>query len=233
MHLHTSERSDVHALDEENVSGLVFHFGFDGSSFIFPSLRITSWPTFVVACFIVIVICLSERYLTYLMSTKWTPLRIKSPVALAIWRSLMYWVVTLQRLLYMLIGMTFHAGLILVAVTALSFGQFFIELKDTKSSSDSSESYHPLLNSSDIDNDLYTDPPTSLFPFTPAPAPRSAQHDASQFRTPSTSPPQSSLLTPGYRAPPRRAVTLGMSENSDIGRGNGRDRAREIMGGRR
>ncbi|KAF8594750.1 hypothetical protein BDV93DRAFT_529121, partial [Ceratobasidium sp. AG-I] len=228
MSMHAGGRSEVHVLDEEDVSGTVFHFGFDGSLFMFRSLRITSWPTFAVACLITVVLCLSERYLTYLMSTKWTPLRRRGPVAVSIWRSLMYWVVTLERMIYMLIGMTLHAGLILVAVTALSIGQFFIELQEAKSSSNSGESYHPLLNSADMDNDPYTDPPTSLFPFTPAPAPRSANHATSQLRAQSASPPQPSLLTPGYRAPPPRAATLGIS---DVGRGNGRDRARELMSG--
>jgi len=231
--MHAGGRSEVNLVDEQDVSGPVFHFGFDGSAFMVRSLRITSWPTFALACLITAVLCLSERYLTYLMSTKWTPLRTRGPVAVSIWRSLMYWVVTLLRMVYMLIGMTFHAGLILIAVTTLSIGQFFIEFKEAKSSSSTNESYHPLPTSADIDNDPYTDPPTSLFPFTPAPATRNVNHNTSQLPAQSSSPPQSSFLSPGYRAPPPRTVALRMSGNSDLGRGNGRNRAREIMSGGR
>lgn len=225
----------ANAIQDDQVSGTIFHVGFDGSAFMFRSLRITSWPTFVAACLITAAICLSERYLTYLMSTKWTPFGKKSPVAVSLFRSAMYWIVTMERLMYMLIAMSFHAGLILVVVTSLTFGQFFVELQEAKSTSGSDESYHPLRDSVDMD-EPYTDPPTSLFPFTPNTTsrqqPEPAQHQLRVPATASTSqPPQSSLLTPGYRPSPRRVVAFEMSSQpSDIGSGNGRDRAREIMG---
>ncbi|KAG8689125.1 hypothetical protein FRC11_004043 [Ceratobasidium sp. 423] len=230
-------------LQDDDVSGVIFHMGFDGSAFLFPSLRITSWPTFAAACFITSAICLSERYLTYLMSTKWTPLQSKSPVAVSLFRSALYWVVTFERLIYMLIAMSFHAGLIIATVTSLSIGQFIIELREAKSSAGAtvpeesdylsgSESYHPLRDSVDLDNEPYTDPPTSLFPFTPNS--RGTKPEVVQFRAPVTEavPSQSSLLTPGYRAPPRKAVAFEIPANSDVGSGNGRERAREIMGRR-
>ncbi|KAG8706785.1 hypothetical protein FRC09_002229 [Ceratobasidium sp. 395] len=231
MVMRSSGQAAIPKPDDEN-SGSFFHFGFDGSSFMFPSLRITSWPTFFVACFITIAICWSERYLTYLISTKWIPLKRRSPLAVSLWRSAMYWVVTLERLIYMLIAMTFHAGLILVIVTSLSIGQFFIELQEAKGSPDSSnESYHALRSSSEMENDSYADPPSSLFPFTPA---RGPQPDASKFdiRLPNRtrSPADSELLSPAYRPPPARAVAFEIPENTDVGSGNGRNRAREIMG---
>ncbi|KAL5640419.1 hypothetical protein ACGC1H_007614 [Rhizoctonia solani] len=215
---------------DNDVSGVIFHMGFDGSAFIFPSLKITSWPTFAAACLITSTICLSERYLTYLISTKWTPTQSKNPVAVSLFRSALYWVVTFERLVYMLIAMSFHAGLILVTVTSLSIGQFLIELQEAKHSTAATESYHPLRDSVDLDNEPYTDPPTSLFPFTPNP--RSAQPEISRFRTPVTESIQSSLLTPSYRAPPRKAVAFELPTHTDIGSGNGRERAREIMGQR-
>ena len=139
--------------------------------------------------------------------------------------------------MYMLIAMSFHAGLILVAVTSLTFGQFFIELREAKATSGSDESYHPLRDSVDMD-EPYTDPPTSLFPFTPNTSTSRQQLEPAQYQlrvpvTASTSQPlQSSLLTPGYRPSPRRVVAFEMSSQpSDVGSGNGRDRAREIMGG--
>lgn len=218
-------------LQDNDVSGVIFHMGFDGSSFLFPSLRITSWLTFMAACLITSAICLSERYLTYLISTKWTPLQSKSPVATSLFRSALYWMVTLERLVYMLIAMSFHAGLIIAIITSLSIGQFVIELQEAKSSTGATESYHPLRDSVDLDNEPYTDPPTSLFPFTPNS--RGTQSEVTQFRAPVTeTAPQSSFLTPSYRAAPRKAVAFELPTNTDIGSGNGRERARELMGRR-
>ncbi|CAE6438873.1 unnamed protein product [Rhizoctonia solani] len=217
-------------IQNDVVTGTIFHTKFDGSAFIFPSLRITSWPTFAAACFITSAICLSERYLTYLISTKRTPFQSHRPAAIALFRSAMYWVVSFERLIYMLIAMSFHLGLILATVTSLSIGQFFIELQEAKSSTTATESYHPLRDSVDLDNEPYTDPPTSLFPFTPSS--RAGQSEVTQIRAPITETgiSQSSLLTPHYRAPPRKVVAFEVSANTDIGTGNGRERAREIMG---
>ncbi|CAE6445731.1 unnamed protein product [Rhizoctonia solani] len=219
-------------IQDDVVSGTIFHTKFDGSAFIFQSLRITSWPTFAAACFITSAICLSERYLTYLMSTKRTPFQSQRPAVVALFRSAMYWVVTFERLVYMLIAMSFHLGLILATVTSLSIGQFFIELQEAKSSTGSTESYHPLRDSVDLDNEPYTDPPTSLFPFTPNS--RAGQPEVTQLRTPvaETNTSQPSLLTPHYRAPPRKAVAFELSTSTDVGTGSGRERAREIMGRR-
>ncbi|QRV80466.1 copper transport protein CTR2 [Ceratobasidium sp. AG-Ba] len=240
MAAHTNGRDAMPILDDDVVSGIVFRLGFDGSSFIFPSLRIKSWPTFLAACLITAAICLSERYLTYLISLKWTPLKKKTPLTVSFWRTAMYWVVTLERLIYMLIAMSFHVGLILAIVTSLAIGQFFIEFQEAKGSVgprhvfQALESYYPLRSSSEMENEPYTDPPSSLFPFTPAN--RSSQADNSHFHIPlpsrSSSPPDSELLSPTYRASPRRVV-FQVPENTDVGSGSGRDRAREIMGGGR
>ncbi|KAG8699997.1 hypothetical protein FRC08_004991 [Ceratobasidium sp. 394] len=131
----------------------------------------------------------------------------------------------------MLIAMSFHVGLILAIVTSLSVGQFFIELQEVKGSAGPSESYYPLRDSSEMEGDPYADPPSSLFPFTSAPR---SQPDASQYR-PSTpnhtnKSHEPELLSPTYRASPRRVVAFEIPENSDVGSGNGKNRAREIMG---
>jgi hypothetical protein len=62
MAMHADGRGAADTLDNDEVSGAIFHFGFDGSAFLFPSLRITSWPTFIAACLITTLICLTERY---------------------------------------------------------------------------------------------------------------------------------------------------------------------------
>ncbi|KAG8728473.1 hypothetical protein FRC10_004950, partial [Ceratobasidium sp. 414] len=114
--------------------------------------------------------------------------------------------------------------LILVIVTSLSAGQFFIEFQEAKGSVGPT--------SSEMEGDPYTDPPSSLFPFTPAP--RNPKPDASQYRPPTPNRANNShepeLLSPTYRASPRRVVAFEIPENSDVGSGNGRDRARELMG---
>ncbi|ELU39445.1 Ctr domain-containing protein [Rhizoctonia solani AG-1 IA] len=229
-------------IQNDVVTGTIFHTKFDGSAFIFPSLRITSWPTFAAACFITSAICLSERYLTYLISTKRTPFQSHRPAAIALFRSAMYWVNIHAycnvippgvRIIELIVGADrsdISSRLILATVTSLSIGQFFIELQEAKSSTTATESYHPLRDSVDLDNEPYTDPPTSLFPFTPSS--RAGQSEVTQIRAPITETgiSQSSLLTPHYRAPPRKVVAFEVSANTDIGTGNGRERAREIMG---
>ncbi|KAB5591861.1 Ctr domain containing protein [Ceratobasidium theobromae] len=219
--------------NEEDIAGTIFHIKFDGSAFMFRSLRITSWSTFATACLITAVICLSERYLTYLISTKWMPFKKRNPIAVALLRSAMYGVATLERLIYMLIAMSFHAGLILATVIFLSIGQFFIELQEAKACPGAAGSYHPLRNSIDLDNESFAERPTSPFRFPRTP--RDTQPEATQFqlRTPITTSPQprSPFLAPSYRVPPFIATLSEPPRGSDIGGGNGRERAREIMGG--
>ncbi|KAG8774945.1 hypothetical protein FRC12_001739 [Ceratobasidium sp. 428] len=95
----------------------------------------------------------------------------------------------------------------------------------------SSESYYALRSSSEMENDSYADPPSSLFPF---PSARGSQPETSKFdiQLPNQTrgPIDSELLSPTYRPPPARAVTFEIPENMDVGSGNGRNRAREIMG---
>ncbi|KZT73297.1 hypothetical protein DAEQUDRAFT_662615 [Daedalea quercina L-15889] len=108
------------------------HFTFLGEHVLLPSLHLDSLWKFTVASALSIIICLSERSLTYAISKHWGPASTRrSRVRNAAWRAFLHWLVTFDRLMYMLIAMTFNIGLIIVVVTTLSFGQFIIELLET------------------------------------------------------------------------------------------------------
>ncbi|PCH34287.1 hypothetical protein WOLCODRAFT_148351 [Wolfiporia cocos MD-104 SS10] len=107
------------------------HFAFLGEHVLLPNLHIDSLWKFLVASILAICVCSSERLLTYALSKYWDPLGTRrSRARNALWRAGLYWVVTFDRLMYMLIAMTFNVGLIMVTVTTLSIGQFIIEFKD-------------------------------------------------------------------------------------------------------
>ncbi|EIM92618.1 uncharacterized protein STEHIDRAFT_89777 [Stereum hirsutum FP-91666 SS1] len=105
------------------------HISFIGEHVLFPGLRLDSWGHFVGASLLTTTFCLCERLVTLALMRHWAPFRYvrRSRLRTALWRTVLYWIVTLLRLLYMLISMTFHVGLILVLVSALSVGQFGIE----------------------------------------------------------------------------------------------------------
>ncbi|KAI0082310.1 hypothetical protein K474DRAFT_1634430 [Panus rudis PR-1116 ss-1] len=105
------------------------HFSLLGEHVLFPSLHLDTVWHFLLASSFTIVLCLSERTLTYAISKNWSPFAWSRRTRLqkAFWKACLYWVVTLGRLLYMLLAMTFNVGLILVVVTSLSAGQFVIE----------------------------------------------------------------------------------------------------------
>ncbi|KAH9829426.1 uncharacterized protein C8Q71DRAFT_718148 [Rhodofomes roseus] len=108
------------------------HFAFIGEHVLLPSLHLDSLWKFAVASALSVVICSSERLLTYAISQHWGPACTRrSRVRQAAWRAFLHWLVTFDRLMYMLIAMTFSIGLIVVTVTTLSFGQFIIELLQT------------------------------------------------------------------------------------------------------
>ncbi|KAH9923620.1 uncharacterized protein B0H18DRAFT_878503 [Fomitopsis serialis] len=131
------------------------HFAFIGEHVLLPNLHLDSLWKFAVASVLSVAICGSERLLTYAISKHWGPASTRrSRVRNAAWRAFLYWLVTFDRLMYMLIAMTFNVGLIVITVSTLSFGQFFIELLETPSSPthsqghpDSPEYKEPLLPS--------------------------------------------------------------------------------------
>ncbi|KAF8572715.1 hypothetical protein K439DRAFT_1640475 [Ramaria rubella] len=106
----------------------ILHFDFHGEHVLFSSLRLNSGFTFILASLLTVALCALEKYLSYILTSKRNHFPSHNPrLGIAIFRTGLYWVLTLIRLLYMLLAMTFHVGLILVVVTSLSAGQFVIE----------------------------------------------------------------------------------------------------------
>ncbi|KAI6135507.1 hypothetical protein EDD17DRAFT_685688 [Pisolithus thermaeus] len=104
------------------------HFSFFGEHVLFHSLRVDSFWTFFLSSVLVAVICLVERFLTAFSSKKFRPRwASRSQVACASWDASLYGLVTLFRVLYMLVIMSYQAGIIAVAVISLSVGQFLVE----------------------------------------------------------------------------------------------------------
>ncbi|THH29058.1 hypothetical protein EUX98_g5138 [Antrodiella citrinella] len=104
------------------------HFELGGEHVLLPSLHLDSAWHFFLGGILTVTLCLFERALTFAISKHWCPLQSirRSRLRKALWNTSLYWIVTLGRLLYMLIAMTNNMGLILVATTALSIGQFVI-----------------------------------------------------------------------------------------------------------
>ncbi|KAH9932080.1 uncharacterized protein BXZ73DRAFT_90016 [Epithele typhae] len=147
------------------------HWGLLSEHVLVAGLKLDSGWSFFVASLLTIAVCVSERILTYAISQKWNPFlpRGHRPTRLskALWQAMLYWLVTLARLMYMLIGMTFSFGLIIIAVTTLATGQFIIELLDhtplPPRSRDDSEHFYkePLLHS---DEDAFGPEPSPVYP---------------------------------------------------------------------
>ncbi|KAI9444634.1 hypothetical protein H4582DRAFT_832619 [Lactarius indigo] len=114
------------------------HTSFYGEHVLFPGLRLKSLGAFICAAFLAAALCLLERSLTFALSRHWSPFRAvrQSRTRRALWRSGLYAVATLLRLLYMLLSMTFHVWLILIIVLSLAAGQFFIEYFEQPHDSD-------------------------------------------------------------------------------------------------
>lgn len=104
------------------------HVSFSGEHVLFHSLRLDSFWTFCLGSILVVVICLVERFLTAFSNKiarpRWAS---RSRLTCAGWDAALYGLVTLFRVLYMLIIMSYQAGIITVAVISLSIGQFFVE----------------------------------------------------------------------------------------------------------
>ncbi|KAF8971668.1 copper transporter [Flammula alnicola] len=107
------------------------HWSFSDEHVLLPAIVLHSFGSFLVACFLVMAICLSERSLTFLLEKQWVPSAFRlSRMSLALWRTGLYSLATFLRLCYMLIAMTCHLGLISVIVITLSAAQFIIELQN-------------------------------------------------------------------------------------------------------
>ncbi|KAH9950940.1 hypothetical protein B0H21DRAFT_409082 [Amylocystis lapponica] len=213
------------------------HFSFLGEHVLFPSLHVESAWTFIVASLLTVLICLSERVLTYAISKHWSPrvLRIRqSCVRIAAWRAFLYWLVTFNRLLYMLISMTFNVGLILVTVTTLAAGQFVIEvldIRDTPSPADPESIKEPLLSAHLYDSRAHEH---NSYPPEQTGRPRSKSKPDRIFIHPNES---------NIARADAAAMELGISGDTELVKGNnypldgdtwqlgmGRDVARELLG---
>ncbi|KZT27681.1 hypothetical protein NEOLEDRAFT_1060369 [Neolentinus lepideus HHB14362 ss-1] len=108
------------------------HFAYLGEHVLFQSLVLNSFAHFLLASCLTFFLCLTERLLTLALTKHWSPFASTrhSRLRSALWRAALYWIVTFVRLLYMLIAMTFHVGILIVTVTALTTGQFIIEYYD-------------------------------------------------------------------------------------------------------
>jgi len=107
------------------------HWSFHDEHVLFSLIVLNSPLNFLLACLLVVSICVLERFLTFSLDKNWTleAFKLKSSfIYLALWRTGLYSIVTFLRLCYVLIAMSFHLGLILVIVASLSAGQLAIEL---------------------------------------------------------------------------------------------------------
>ncbi|TFL06832.1 hypothetical protein BDV98DRAFT_600822 [Pterulicium gracile] len=109
------------------------HITFAKDPVLLPGLELRDLTTFLLASLLAVLVCVTERLLTFAQDRRWCPSRRarRSRVQNALWRTLLYWMVTFLRLLYMIIAMSCHLGLILITTTTLAFCQFFIELATT------------------------------------------------------------------------------------------------------
>ncbi|KAF8274274.1 hypothetical protein EI94DRAFT_1714017 [Lactarius quietus] len=125
------------------------HTSLNGEHVLFPGFRLRSFGAFVCAALLTAALCLLERSLTFALSQHWSPFRSvrQSRSHRALWRSGLYAVATLLRLLYMLLSMTFHVWLILTIVLSLAAGQFFIEYFEQPHESDPRNACHISLSS--------------------------------------------------------------------------------------
>ncbi|EKM61552.1 uncharacterized protein PHACADRAFT_135311 [Phanerochaete carnosa HHB-10118-sp] len=206
------------------------HVAFYGEHVLFPAFRLDSAWHFVVASIFTALLCLAERALTYAINKNWTPFACtrRSRFRRAVWKSVLYWVVTFARLLYMLVAMTFSIGLILVSVTSLSVGQFVIEYLDNHgpdhTGNDVETVKEPLLSSS----------PTSRDQQSPVRRLRSKSKPASIFIHPA----QSNIARADAAA-----IHMGLAWDTELVKGNmhapggepawkigrGKDLARQMM----
>jgi len=118
------------------MPGPYLHLKFLGETVLLSNVELHSWTGFLSASGIVVAICLSERLLTFLMDLHYMPFFLRrTRWRRAFCKASLYWLAIILRLLYMLVAMTFHLGLIFLIATSLATFQFFIDVwKDTDSS---------------------------------------------------------------------------------------------------
>nr|GAT55795.1 predicted protein [Mycena chlorophos] len=126
--------------------GDVIHWSLGGEHVLFAFISLDSLGGFLAGAFVTVVVCACERLLTYASDRRWELAGAgRSRGTQALWRAGMYWILALLRLAYMLIAMTRHSGLILLAATTLAAGQFLIELRTGPEQRTLDRDYAPLI----------------------------------------------------------------------------------------
>jgi hypothetical protein len=120
------------------------HLAFASDPVLLPGLELRDSASFFIAAVIAVVVCVSERFLTLAQDRRWTPsvsIR-RSKFQTAVWRAGVYWWATFLRLMYMIIAMSCHLGLIFIIATTLALTQLFIDLYRSSSGGDADEREH-------------------------------------------------------------------------------------------
>ncbi|KAJ3851826.1 copper transporter [Lentinula lateritia] len=140
----------------------VLHWSFRGTHILLPGLRLSSFGSFTAASLFVIAICFSERFLSFLSEQEWRPPFVaRSRWQNVCWKTALYWVITLLRLLYMLCAMSFHFGTPVYSVTkvtSLAVAHLLIEVRKDIQSSDTRGVY------SSIEQPFHDDTPNHRLP---------------------------------------------------------------------
>ncbi|KAK1234842.1 hypothetical protein PQX77_001936 [Marasmius sp. AFHP31] len=128
-------RFNIMATEQQAVedTGPFLHWSFPPGSHVLFSGVSNIW----LGCILVIILCLSERFLHFVHDRRWCPEALRrTRFTNALWRTALYWILTLLRFCQMLVVMSFNATLLLLTVTTLAVGQFFIELSRCSSEED-------------------------------------------------------------------------------------------------
>lgn len=106
------------------------HWTLNGEHVLFPFIQLYTFPSYLLASLLLIIICVLERLVTlYHSKTDLSPIVSRRSLwKNALWRCLLYWVAIILRLCYMLAAMTFNMGLLVIMATTLALTQFAIEL---------------------------------------------------------------------------------------------------------
>jgi len=127
-----------------------FHIDTEGLYVLFQAFPITTTTGFAIASVFVAVLCWAERAITYYLDSipygsqqSAFPRGSQRQTGKMMLRTGLYGLATCLRLMYMLVTMTYHAGLFILVVLALTTGQLVIEyLKARKASAVPASSVH-------------------------------------------------------------------------------------------
>jgi len=146
------------------------HFTFQSDVVLFSGLQLSSWASFLAASALTGAVCLSERGITLLLARRYYPAKWRedvSPIKITLWRTFLYALAVTLRLLYMLVAMTLHIGIIAVIVILLATGQLYIEYREASEAQSHATTASPIRNRSvyAILPHHHTHSPSSAMPF--------------------------------------------------------------------